>query len=527
MISRHKMLVAALFILALIAVPFTRNVLRFQVIMGVRPTAMGQGWIRSEENRTVARDAEDALVIAKREAFKAKSINAYWNVIEQFPNEPALYANLLRYSMMSWGPLNKNTRGASIPRGIPWKPLQDSPELRKVAQAIEIGKKLEPDNAYFDYFEATLRFDQGRDSEALAAIHRAAAKGAFDDHVWDEFDAEVRDRHERTPEPMDWLSPVGRVALACAVIFPNYYHFRGAARVAGGHIEQDMRQGRHDRALATTTDLVRVGGVIRDRCQVAIGVLTGIAIQNIAVGHAYRGLGGPKLDPDLTSVERLDRLQALAANDLRPGEWRALRDNLARSEEFRTRMKRFAGRDWTRMQKPIMVSAILMSVTGVLLLLIVMLALAWGIACAWLAKRKQADVTGVGPSRLSTLLLALLPTLAVLVLMSFLQMASLFGLSPPMEGLPFTAAIGVIILLSPLGVIILAAAGTRIAPEVGRFTTFLARLRAGSVYALQALVVLYLLGMMAAIPATAKANRAADGFFRNEVQQIWEYQPPE
>jgi hypothetical protein len=87
-------------------------------------------------------------------------------------------------------------------------------------------------------------------------------------------------------------------------------------------------------------------------------------------------------------------------------------------------------------------------------------------------------------------------------------------------------AVIVLSFLPALGAIAIAVARTRVAPETGRFDVFLARLRTGSTYAMQALVILYLLSMVAAIPVTVQANRAADEVFMKEVQRIWDYQPP-
>lgn len=527
MVSRNKMLAVALVILVLVAVPYTRNILKYQIAVSVYPNVMSHSFARNDDNRTTARDAQDALAIAKREGSKAKSVNAYWKVIERYPNEPALYANMLRYASHWTLRSTRRPDEDEIRKGVPaWKPAPPSSELDKIARAIEMGKKLEPDNAYFDLYEAILRFNQGRDPEGLAAIHRAAGKKEFEDHVFDELDATIQNQRERTPKPLYSLNPISRIAQACSVLLPHYMHFRSAARVAGDYIEQDMRQGKRDEALATATDVINLGILMREKSQTNIGVLVGIAIHNTAVLYAYKGLDGPEIDTELTNVERLSKLQALIPNGFSSSQWKALHDSFARSDEWRTRMRLFSRQDWDRTFRSAMLSAALISGGGLMLIFIILLGLIWGISMVWLKKRGQAGITGVEPSKLSVWLLAALSPAIVLMFISFMRMQLQFY--PPTSGpdFPFGTAIILLTIFSPLGVIIVAAARTRLAPEVGRFNTFLARLRTGSVYAMQALVVLYLLTMIADIPISIHSNRVADTFFRTETQQIWEYELP-
>jgi len=525
MAFRSKLFIVVAVVSALIVVPYTRNILVYQVLHRVQPVRRDHG---GGNDRTVPGNVDNALVIAKNEGFKARSINAYWRMIERYPNEPALYANMLKYAAL-WGPLKNTSRpdDDDIRRGATWKPLPDSPELGKVARAVEMGEKLEPDNAFFDCFEAVLLANQGRDSEVLAAVHRAAGKKQFDDHALDELDAVLKDRRERISAPVDWMNPIGRVAAVSVVLFPRYAQIWHMARVVGWHIEQDMKRGERDKALAATIDLVKIGGLMRDKSNVAIGSLVGIAVQDVGVKRAYRGLGGPTLDLDITGAERVSKLQAMVPTGFRPDEWRMLRDDLARSDEFRRRARAYFGQGFPPVFRPVILSGAVMAIAVTMLFLFLLFLLAWGITWAWLAKRGQTGLAGVGPSRLSVWLLCLLPPMAVTAFAALMQILTLFGVPTHMQSWSFGALVTIALaLFSPLAVIIIAAARTRIAPDISRFDTFLARLRTGSVFAMQALVALYLLAMIAAIPVTAWTNQAVERMYRNEVQMIWEYQPP-
>jgi hypothetical protein len=181
---------AALWIAAVIAVlfimPWTRNVLLVQLGLGLIPTYSNRMLEPPHVAPKVPGNLAQALAIGRRDVMESKSILVYRKLIEKYPNEPALYANLLRYASLC-GPFTGPGRPEIDKPGdqpsAQWKPYADSPELRMVEDAIEKGKTLDPDNAYFDFFEAVLRFGQKRDSDALAAIHRAAGKRKFDAYL--------------------------------------------------------------------------------------------------------------------------------------------------------------------------------------------------------------------------------------------------------------------------------------------------------------------------------------------------------
>lgn len=535
MASRGKLLALGLAIALIAVVPYTRRVVLFHVLEAVPP--YGHTWSVRETERDVPRNPGEALVIAYRNAREVESINVYWEVVEKHPTEPALYANMLRYAAR-WGPISKIDRpeirdgsGRSEDDRLAWKPLAGSPELDKVEQAIEMGKKLEPDNCYFDLFEAVVRFAQGRDSEALAAIHGAAGKNDFDDHTRDESLALLEDLRRRTPTPIYWLDPMPKMIVACSVLSAQAILFRQVVQLAAWHAEQSARSEEYDRALAIMTDLVRVGGIMRDNSGSVVSGLVGVAIQKIGIRGASRGLTAPPAAESRSSSEdpatraqsapaQLSNIESSIGTRLRPDDWRVLRDSLARSDEFVSRARTYSAKMlWG---KSVLTGSALSRIAGSLLLQSLVLGVFCLATWLWLSKRGRTSLRGLGPNRWTIWLLAILPPAAAL---TFIVLAN----SVLSSGLPGTVIwqlrIPVLAWLMPVLVVVIVGLRTRVVPAVGRFDTFLGRLRMGSAFAIQATLLLYVLTTAISLPVIARANGYVDQMVRNEVQMLWQSQP--
>lgn len=532
-----KILKIGLVVVLLAACPYTRNTFLYQGGMALgnmdQPRFIHSAPIpRLEQGHP--KNLEEALVIAHYETGRNKSTDAYWKIIKKFPNEPALYANMLRYETRysQFGRLHKRPETDMPSHKTPpksWKPLPDTPESRKYEHTIKMGQKLEPDNIYFDLFEIALRFSQGRDDEALASLHKAAGKKQFNSHTWDETSAVINDACRRSHAPF-FLRQFSRLLIHSAVIFPEYSRFRQSARMAAWYAGESAKRGQYDRSLAIMADLVKVGGIMRDDGETPTGVLVAESIQKMGVGEVYRAMF-PRTDKfyKKPSTDLLAGIKSVAPLSLKPGEWQALHDNLARSIEFRRRFKSYSEHSylyngsWT---KPFIANLSLMGIAGDLLFRLSALGLIWLTAFIWLQKRRT-DAVIAGPSRLSIWLIAVLPTVAVSMLVIVMKTIYLFGMSHNELTFGLPMAIG-LMLLTPVIVVVIAAERTRIAPEIGRFDTFLSRLRVGSAYAIQALVALYILTTIVLLPVVEKTRITTDRMvLPDKVQMIWEYQPPD
>lgn len=534
--SKKLLLKIGLVVVLLAACPYTRNTFLYQGNMALGNMNQPR-FIRSAPiprlEKSLPKNLDEALVVAYYESSRNKSTGAYWKILEKFPNEPALYANMLRYearySQFGW--LYKRPEISHKASLQPWKPLPDTPESRKYEHAIKMGQKLEPDNIYFDLFEAALRFSQGRDDEALAVLHKAAGKKHYISHQPEETSAVINDVCRRAPVPLGLLDQIRRLVIRCAVIFPEYSSFQQSARLAAWYAEMNAGNGQYDRSLAIIADLIKIGGIMRDGNETTIGVSIGGLIQKIGIGKVYHAMfPGVKGYGNQPSTDLLAAIKSVVPSVLKPDEWQALHDNLARSNEFWRRYENYCehyygkNNDW---MKPFVANLSLMSIAGNILIKLLALGLIWLTAYIWLQKRRVSAVMA-GPSRLSIWLIAVLPPVAVSALVVTMKNIGDFSMSgDKVQGWAFKLPTIGLMLLTPVIVAVIAAARTRIGPEVGRLDTFLSRLRAGSVYAIQALVVLYILVMIALVPVTEKARIMTDRMVSNEVQAVWEFQPPD
>ncbi len=485
------------------------------------------------------KDIGDALVTARVRSQKSKSIEPYGEMIARFPDDPALYAGLLRYSSQL-GPLNGPARPeidrlAHKPSADDqFKRLTDTPDVRMLENAMVMGKRLEPGNAYFDWYEAVLRFRQERDADALAAIHRAAGKTICDIHINEEVHARFREGRRHLGVVADWMNPLGRFGMLCGIPFAYLREFNSASKMVAWHIEHDVKAGKRDQALSMMLDQVRAGGAITDHSHMAIEALIGAAIQQNGIKGAYRGFVGsiPESADSKTekysSVHMLSAIRAKAGSGLKPEEWKYLYAESARADDFHARAIAYFDKYGFTGLRAIVGSAALLVSASAFLGIEVAFGLGFLISGFWLGRRGGASLRS-GPSRLSIWLLAVLPA-AVSMLVAvflFIQAATLSLLSESgsssalLRAVPWACA-----LIMGILVLLIAALETGAGDRRTRFTALLARLRTGCAHAAMCLLMLYAVTMIAAVPVTALANTAIDRFITNEVKLVWEYKMP-
>lgn len=539
--KRNAGLIVAGLIIVLLIIPYSRQVLLFQLELAVAPSHMFAGLratpLAIAEHRA-PRDAEEALLVAKHQAMKSKSIKVFGEMAARFPDEPTLYANMLRYATLS-GPLTGARRpeieppAKDLPAKSRFKPLANTPDVRMLENAVKMGRKLEPENSYFHWFEAALRFQQERDEDALAAIHTAALAPGYNAHYQDEFLSEFREYRRRVGEAVYWLTPMSRYAISGVVVLPHLSQFRGAGKMTAWYIGQDAKSGKQDQAIALMLDEVKFGAVMRDNSLWAIDALVAEAIQSIAIGSAYKAFVGPvphngNGSMKLTGSQMLSRIQFRIPHGLRAADWKYLHKQAARSMEFRARHKAYIrGDEYTNGFQMLLWSAALLVLCGILLGLVVLFGVSWLVSGFWLGRRGGSGLQA-GPHRLSIWLLAILPGLAAMAfaMLMLVRGSNLGGESGfPGSVAVMQAAPWVCALVMGILVLVIAALGIGARDRGERFTTFLARLRAGSAYAAQGVLIVYVVTMIASLPVTARANKAMDQM-TNEVQMIWQYKMP-
>lgn len=503
---------------ALFLIPQTRSLLLFQLGLGRTAKTLSAGWyMRMDTNRRSPRNLSEAIMIAYRDATKAKSLTAFEPMIEKYPNEPALYAYLLRYKTKfdPWGAVRPELRGKAV--GPEWKSLMKGSDTRILEQAIRAGKRLEPDNAYFDLYEATLRFAQKRDGEALAAVHRAAGKRRYDNHADVEVQAILESYRQRAGSLLYWISAIQRISIGMGS-FPRNTRIYQTGILAGRHVERNILSGRTQQALSEMADMITIGGKMRDNARWPTDIsFNAVGIQREAVEAAYKGFIGPLAPYPSIPVRKL--LTAVS-----PRIPDRLEKDVARTYDWLDRERR-QGRRWSQPIKLILPNLTLLIVSGGFLFLIPIFAALWLVAMIPLFLRRRTH-TSAGPNRVSIWLLALLPATLAIAFIQGDYWGVVFRLIPPpcpsyWVVLGITAGLKIFTVML---VVIVAFAGTWRLAKGSRFDGFFARLRTGCEFAIQGLLVFYLLTMVILIPLTAKLNHDVDYWMTHRVQMIWDYQ---
>lgn len=517
------MMIGGLILIALI-VPYTRGFLLFQLSVGYTVKTMSNNrdnFLTMDTNRQSPRNVYEALAIASRDARKAKSLTGFERMIGKYPNEPLLYAYLLRFHdkrVESWG----EPRPEQLYTGDDLrKPLGDTPDARMIEHAIMMGKKLEPDNGYFDYYEAALRFAQKRDSEALRAIHRAAGKQRFDSHSDDEVQARLISFRERAGDLLYWMRPMWNLAIDIEVQsqFWSSRAFHLTSSTAMRCIEKDARSGQTHRALSEMADIIALGDRIATNARWSGDTTHATYLQTCAINGAYKGLVDTNIQyyPSSETLNFLSAVQRKAQNGLNDEEWPTIWSQVAGTLRMSDRVHTYWGEEYKSARRIVVPNLTLLTVSGSLLFMMPMFGMMWLLAIIGTAIRGRAHVS-VGPNRLSIWLIALLPPAAALAFLQGWYRAADYQTLPSFLVVQGVTA-GLKVLMLAL-VLIIAAVGSRALAKGCRFDGFLARLGTGSMFAVQGLVILYLLSMIALVPITARANHGVRQFMWNEMQLV-------
>lgn len=328
-------------IFALMLVPTTRWMVKMQTAMQVSPFVMQSTNLGGMGLKDLPVDVSPGRVIRANHAFEAaaanhpgdyevqlvaariKGLNSWQEGIDekakerspvafnlrelrpQFGDHPGLYAHILRYASQGEVRMQREEEnmGKETPKPAGLKITPVSPEaLAEYDEDAAEGERLDPDNAYFPFMRSVSLFAEHRDSEAIAAIQRAAAKPA-----WREYIAEEMVGDERIlVEDFGDRSAITRSARAAMILFPHYARLRAVARIMVYKAMQAEKAGRPDEGMQLRQAILHAGSKLRGGSSSAIGTLVGIAIQSIST--AYPGgeikQSGDKSEEKLSAEER-------------------------------------------------------------------------------------------------------------------------------------------------------------------------------------------------------------------------------
>ena len=227
----------------------------------------------------------------------------------RFPNEPSVYAHSLRYAAQGQVKLKRieeNELSASPFNAASYPAAQPAPEaLAAFDSDAAAGERLDPNNAYFPLMRAAGLFAAHRDSEAIAAIHRAGQKTRFDDYTSDEFLA--MDRLSKLAHGQN--GAVARLTTAATMLFPHFMLLRGTARLGTVSAIHAELNGHAEEGFEIRRDIMRTGALMRVQGHSLICSLVGIAMA--AIPSARPG-GAPaeKAAGNLSAVQQSERAAA-------------------------------------------------------------------------------------------------------------------------------------------------------------------------------------------------------------------------
>lgn len=208
------------------------------------------------------------------------------SLASRFPNNPSLYANVIRLDTQSRihidRPLDEEiispSSGRSSAPGPAPVPLK---YVEPFLKDCEAGERLEPDNAYFPVLRASGLFILKRDDEALAEIHKAAGLARWDPHYLDEADG----RWKLTALAGGDQGAMHRLAIQASVLFPEFGAIRSVARVAIAKAIQAELAGRRAEGLRIRMDVARCGALLRAEAPSLIGTMTGFSLTRMIVAR--------------------------------------------------------------------------------------------------------------------------------------------------------------------------------------------------------------------------------------------------
>ena len=256
---RPLLAVTSLVLLTLAVLPATSWLLRQQVGAMMRPTFLAEN--RAARERQVAEanpgDYQTQVAYALSAPLDLTNntpsllrIERLNTLTAKFPNEPSLYAHLLRYYASGSVGLHRTDEdelsAEPAKRTGVLKPSQPA-DLAAFDAAAEQGERLDPDNAYFPFMRTVELYEAHRDEDAIAALHRAGQKTRFEDYSGAEFTA--TDRFYTAAHGRQ--GGINRVSQAAMLLFPHFALMRGTARlstVSAIHAELagQSRSGRSD-----------------------------------------------------------------------------------------------------------------------------------------------------------------------------------------------------------------------------------------------------------------------------------------
>lgn len=276
-------------LLALLLAPQTRWLVRLQTLtvlhqyrpLGCASYSASPAGDTHAYDAVAARHPDDFAIQYARATFtedKPPLMNLR-ALTRRFPDNPALYANILREesqrTLLSSVAASKLS-GDSTPSFV--MPASSPQEIADYNQDAAAGERADPDNAYFPLMLAYGLFAAHQNADALAAVERASVKPAWNEYLMENTAAQWRLHTEAFDDP----GAMPQAAIWGSVLLPEYQRLRQTARIVAYQAVLKEQAGHLEEGFALREALRRCGDLMRVQSATLIGSLVGIAISSIS-----------------------------------------------------------------------------------------------------------------------------------------------------------------------------------------------------------------------------------------------------
>lgn len=223
----------------------------------------------------------------------------------RFPNQPALYANILPYDTLGAVRLDRNEGNLLMgakPAPMIYHPKPPTPAaLAAFDRTAAEGERTDPDNAYFPLMRAVGLLAAHRDADAEAAVLRAGTKTAWREYIVED----IQSRWRLQQAAFGDRGVIPQASIAYNTLLPQYQQMRSVARVMAYFAMQKEQAGDVAGGLTLRDSLRRCGDLMRVQSNFMIGAIVGSSLCHIACLRPGGAPPPPELPPNETEAQRL------------------------------------------------------------------------------------------------------------------------------------------------------------------------------------------------------------------------------
>jgi hypothetical protein len=281
----------------------------------------------AHENPT---DIRALVVAAQHKSFGAtgrKGVSEeYDKLLQRYPDTAWLIALHLR-TAMHW--FRDDRLAGTIEDTAPWPgkapPTKSATprtftqsELSRLIRFARHGRRLEPQNTFFDLFLAYFLYCGYRDPESLDVLSQAASKAEFEPHYREDLDAVYWVYNQTRP-----LIYEEKVAVSSAQLFPHFFHVRHFFKLLAWRNHTEYRRGNHKQVLGTMLAASHLSTLMRKQTRLAMERQVALSCKAVIWRYSIRDL-------TYTEQQHIKRLRLRGGNEAADAIYRLSAHNFAR-----------------------------------------------------------------------------------------------------------------------------------------------------------------------------------------------------